>query len=191
MLVRRSLKLQPILIVAVAALAAPTQWRVDPNHSGLVFRVGHLGFSHVHGRFNTFEAEVMIDDERPEESSVKLTVDAASIDTGIERRDERLRGEMFFQVDQHPEVTFVSTKIEATAEREYEVTGDLTILGVTRPVTAKVTRGKTGPAGRDEIHTGFEATLTIDRTEFGMNAMPEVVANQVDLTWSVELIQQP
>lgn len=158
-------------LVVAAALSAPagaeTVWVVDPNHSEAAFRIRHL-VSNVSGRFNEFEGRIQVDEENPADSSVSFTIDAASIDTGNERRDGHLRSEDFFDVENHPEITFESTRVEPKGDGLYHVTGDLTMRGVTKQVTLPVRHlgTMTGMGGRDVA--GFEVETTLDRKDFGI-----------------------
>lgn len=158
-------------LVVAAALGTPVQagtvWVVDPNHSQAAFRIRHL-VSNVNGRFNEFEGRIDVDAENPANSSVSFKIKAASIDTGNDQRDGHLRSPDFFDVENHPEITFESTKVEPKGDDLYHVTGNLTMHGVTKEVTLPVRHlgTMTGMGGRDVA--GFEIETTLDRKDFGI-----------------------
>lgn len=142
-------------------------WAIDPAHSSVEAIARHLMVAKVRGRFGSYEGEIVVGDT-PEDSSVEVTIDAASIDTGETKRDEHLRSPDFLDVENHPTLTFRSTDVHRTGERTLEVAGDLTIRGATRPVTLDVeylgvTRDPWG-----NTRAAFSATTEIDREEFGI-----------------------
>lgn len=161
-----------IAVAALAvALAAPAfaadTWVVDPGHSEVSFQIRHL-MSRVRGVFHDFSATIVKDDD-PAKSSVEFTIQAASIDTGIEDRDKHLRTADFFDVENHPTITFKSTSIEKVSDTEYRVTGPLTLRGVTKEITLPVTFDgeMTDPWGN--LRAGFSTETTLDRKDFGVN----------------------
>ncbi len=141
-------------------------WTLDPAHTSIGFTVRHLMAAKVRGTFKAFEGALEIG-ETPEDSVVHVTIDAASIDTGIEDRDKHLRSEDFFDVEKYPELSFRSTAIRAT-EEGFEVEGDLTIRDVTRPVTLDVEHAGvvTDPWGNEKAI--FSAETKIDREDWGL-----------------------
>jgi polyisoprenoid-binding protein YceI len=158
-------------LALAAAMGAPAQagdtWVVDPSHSEASFRIRHL-VSNVSGRFNEFEGTIEVDKENPSASSVTFKIKTASIDTGNERRDGHLRSADFFDVENHPEITFESTAVEAKGEDLYHVTGNLTMRGVTKEVTLPVQYlGSMAGMGGSET-AGFEIETTIDRKDYGI-----------------------
>jgi polyisoprenoid-binding protein YceI len=163
-----------VLSLAVAALAASPAlaaetYTIDKNHSEASFQVRHLGISNVRGRFEDFDGAIEIDRAKPEASSVSFTIQAASINTNTPDRDKHLRSADFFDVANHPTLTFKSTAVKPNGKDSFLVTGDLTMRGVTKQVSLPVTllgEGK-DPMGNDKI--GFETGVTLNRTEFGLN----------------------
>ncbi len=149
------------------AVAART-FALDKSHSEVIFQVRHL-VTRVRGRFSDFEGTIEFDESAPERSRVRFSAQAASVDTNESQRDQHLRSAEFFDVEQYPILTFSSTRIEPKGGDEYLVTGDLTIHGVTRPVTLPVSYlGKArDPWGNEKM--GFEAETTINRKDFGLN----------------------
>lgn len=146
-----------------------TTYTIDPAHSGAHFTVRHMMITNVRGGFHNVKGTVVYDPENPSNSSVHAEIDAATIDTREAQRDAHLRSADFLDVEKFPTITFRSTQVAAGGEGEWKVTGDLTIHGVTRPVTLHVE----GPAaeGKDpwgNIRSGASATTKIKRSDFGL-----------------------
>lgn len=152
-----------LVVLAIApALAAPTVYKIDPVHSSVGFTVRHI-VSRVPGRFTEFSGEITVDKESPEASKVTAEIDAKSMNTANPKRDDHLKSPDFLDVEKYPKVTFVSTSAKSTGKDKTTVTGDLTLHGVTKPVTLDVTwLGFMGPKA------GFEARTTINRKDFGI-----------------------
>ena len=156
--------------VALAAgplFAAPETYKIDPVHSTIGFKIRHL-VANVTGRFTDVSGLITVDPDHPEASSVEATIKVASIDTTSAMRDKHLKSPDFFDVDKFAEMTFKSKSVKQLDKETADVTGDLTIHGVTKEVVLNVKfLGKaTGPAGSPQ--TGWEATTKINRTDFGL-----------------------
>jgi polyisoprenoid-binding protein YceI len=151
---------------ATATLPATGTWSIDASHSEVGFSVRHLGISKTKGRFGTFTGDIVVA-ERPEDSRVDVVIDAASVDTRDAGRDEHLRSADFFDVATHPELRFSTTSVVAAGDR-WQVTGDLTIAGVTKPVgrDTEVTGLVTDPGGNDRV--AFQASTVVNREDFGL-----------------------
>lgn len=177
------------LALAAPLPAAAEPQVVDKSHAFVTFTVDHLGFSQVHGLFERFDAEISLDPEQVEDSSVRFVIDAASINTFWPKRDEHIRGADFLDVSNHPEIVFESTAVKPTGGDTAEITGDLTIRGVTREVTFEAVLNKIGPSPFDPSTTiaGFTATGTIDRTEFGVSYAAPAVGVMIPVTVSLEM----
>jgi polyisoprenoid-binding protein YceI len=160
-----------------AVEAAPETFTVDPVHSAILFRTKHLNVSHVYGRFNEFSGQITVDDDNLANASVKIDVKAQSLDTGNTKRDDHLRTPDFFSVAQFPTISFVSTAVKKTGDT-YEVTGNLSLHGVTK-------LGK-GPGMEGKTVIGFEGTLDLKRSDFGMTKMVGPVSDEVRLTMAFE-----
>lgn len=163
----------PVLILAAAlAAASPAigaeDYAIDASHASVTFQVRHL-VSQVTGRFNAFEGSVRIDREKPEASSVEFTIQAESIDTSNEKRDEHLRAPDFFDVASHPTISFKSASMKAVGGERYEVTGDFTMHGVTKTITlpVEVVGEMKDPWGKQRI--GFQISATINRKDYGIS----------------------
>lgn len=174
-------------------------WAIDAGHSQVGFAVRHLMISTVRGTLPAVTGTLEIDEERPGNSLVDVRFDAASIDTRNAQRDEHLRSADFLDVEDHPQITFRSTTLEGAsleADAEFAMTGDLTIRGVTRPVTLRVTTTgrNTDPWGGERF--GFLAEGKLDRRDFGLtwNAALEtggvMVSDEVKVTIELEVVRQ-
>ncbi|EUJ21582.1 YceI family protein [Listeria aquatica] len=149
---------------------AVEKWNIDPAHSSVEFQVKHMMVSKVKGAFNTFEADVEMDPENLQDAKIKFTVDAASVDTRQAQRDGHLKSEDFFNTEKYPNITFVSTDITPDGDDEYEITGDLTIREVTKPITFHVTYEGTGKdPNTGNMVAGFEGRGKFNRKDFGLN----------------------
>ena len=155
------------LAFATAVSAAPATWTIDPNHSEVAFSVRHI-FSRVPGNFGKFTGTFVYDPQKPENSTVQADIDASSINTRNDKRDNHLRSEDFFYVEKFPTLTFQSTKVTATGDKKLKVDGNLTMRGVTKPVTLDVTFLGSGPTMGGESRSGFEAVTTVNRKDFGI-----------------------
>ena len=173
-------------VPALSVQAAP--FDLDPSHAVLVFEVNHLGFSDTIGTFNAFSADLDIDVDEPEKSQAKFVFDAASVDTNWDARDEHLRNADFLNVEVHKEVVFEVTGISLQSDTTALVTGDLTLLGVTRPVTFDTQLNNWGPHPfREEQQViGFTAEGEIQRSEWGMTTFSPAVGETVKLKLSFE-----
>lgn len=194
----------PALLAATAAAApsvrpaeapatAPVQWRIDQSHSEVTFRIRHL-VSRVRGRFNTFGGTITADPASLGGGSVSVEIQTASIDTNHERRDTHLRSADFFDAENHPAITFRSTRVVAQG-RELQVHGNLTIRGITRPVVLQGQMLEVGGApGRRRI--GFEAETQINRLDYNVswNRAAEgggvVLGDEVSISIAVEAVEQ-
>jgi polyisoprenoid-binding protein YceI len=166
---RRSRTFPVFLLAALVALpaAAADTWVVDRSHAEVSFQVRHLMVK-VRGHFQDFEANIQADAAKPEASSVVFTVKTASINTSNEGRDKHLRSADFFDVENHPEMTFKSSAIKATGKDTFDVAGTLTIRGISKEIVLPVTfQGfLKDPWGKEKA--GFETSVTLNRKDFGM-----------------------
>jgi polyisoprenoid-binding protein YceI len=172
--------------ISAAMPASAQTYQIDPVHSSLLFRVKHMDTAYVYGMFTSMKGTVVVDEANPARSSINIEVDANSVYTHNEQRDNHLRGPDFFNTRQFPTITFKSTQVRRINANTVQVRGDLTIRGVTRPITASVTltgKGK-NPQGKDII--GFETTFTIRRSEFGIRYGLPGLGDEVQVTLSIE-----
>ncbi len=178
------------VVMAMPAVAATTAWNLDPNHTNAQFFVKHLGISTVQGDFTKVTGTVMLDDQDITKSSVNVTIDATSIDTRVQRRDDDLKSEHFLNVAKFPDITFQSTKVAKTGDNTLQVTGNLTIRGVTKEVTLDVT-GPTAPITAMGVRRGFSATTKINRQDFGVSADPGMVGDELTILIDGEMALPP
>jgi polyisoprenoid-binding protein YceI len=176
-----------------------TTWQLDPAHSSIEFAVKHMMFTTVRGRFKDFKGTITADESNPDQSVVTVEIDAKSIDTGVADRDAHLRSADFLDVENHPTITFRSTKVDGAAKREgdkFRVTGDLSIRGTTIPVTLDAEYEGTGKDPWGGIRAGSRATTKIDRRDWGLkwNQALEtggiLVANEVRVEIEVQAVKQ-
>jgi polyisoprenoid-binding protein YceI len=173
-----------------------TTWKIDPAHSGADFKVKHMMISHVKGSFSGLSGTLIENPADPTQSTVEATVDISTIATGDAQRDAHLKSADFFDAETYPQMTFKSAEVIKKGEGEYAVTGDLTLHGVTRPVTFAV-EGPSAP-GKDpwgNTRIGLSATTKINRKDFGLswNAALEtggiLVGEDVQITLEVQFIK--
>ena len=182
----RQLILAAILTTCgTAALAAET-YTVDPVHSSISFMISHAGISNIHGRFNDFSGKFTIDPSDPTKSSFALTIPIESIDTNNVKRDEHLRAPDYFNAKQFPTMSFQSTKVKATDDG-YDVTGDLTMHGVTKPVSFKLKGGHQVvefPTGTPRV--GVVSTFSLSRSAYGIDVEPKGLGDEITIVVGIE-----
>lgn len=181
------------MTVAVATDLTAGTWSIDPVHSSINFSVRHLMVSKVRGSFETFSGAITVaEDGTP---SVSATIDVNSIDTRNEQRDAHVRSADFFDADNHPTATFVSTGVRPDGD-DYIVDGDFTLKGVTKPVSLKLEYNGVNPGMGQGPVAGFEASVVLNRKDFGIDIdMPletggTVVGDKVTITLEIEALKQ-
>jgi len=181
-----------LLLAAPLAIAQTSTWTPDPAHSEVDFAVQHMQLTMVHGRMGKVSGTIQLNDADLTKSSVQIAIDTAGIDTGVAMRDNDLRSANFFDVAQYPTATFASTSI-AKKGGGYTVIGNLTLHGVTKPVTLEVDApaGPINGMGHKE-HMGFSATTTISRTAFGIGTKypSSMLGDDIKLTIEVDAVKQ-
>jgi len=176
-------------LVFVGVVRAADQYKVDPVHSSVIFRIQHLGVSYLYGRFNDKSGTVTIDESDPTKDAFDVSVKTDSIDTANPMRDKDLKSGDFFSVQEFPAITFKSTAVKPTGDNKLEVTGDLTLHGKTKSIT--VTLDRTGTKDTRMGHrTGLEGSFTVKRSEYGMDHMLDAVGDEVTLMISLESVKQ-
>ena len=187
-----------IFALALPAVAPAATWTIDPDHSNVGFKVRHLMVSNVRGNFEKHVGTVEINDRDITKSKVSVTVDTASVNTNVAKRDAHLRSPDFFDVVKYPTMTFVSKKVVRAGQDRLKITGDLTLHGVTREVVLDVE----GPSQESKdpwgnIRRGASASTTVNRKDFGLlwNKTLEtggvVVGDDVTITLEIEMIKEP
>ena len=179
-----------LLYTGAGVPAKAADYVIDPIHSFIQFRTMHLGYSWLVGRFNRFEGTMTYDPlAGPESQSIRLTIDAASLDTNHAERDKHLRSDDFFDVEQYPTVTFISTSYQG-GEDGGTLTGELTLLGITKTVSFDVRRIGEGDDPWGGYRAGFEGSYILKRSEFGMDYNLGPAAEEVDIHLMIEAIRQ-
>jgi polyisoprenoid-binding protein YceI len=166
------------LLIAHSAWAADT-YVLDKAHSTIGFQIRHL-FSNVPGKFDDFTGTILFDEANPDQSSVEVNINTASIDTGVKMRDDDLRSPNFFDAAKYPETTFKSKSVKSTGKDTFDVTGDLTMHGVTKELVLKVELiGKGSGMKEGSIVSGWDATAALKRSEFGLAWSKVIEGTQV------------
>lgn len=184
---KRTLIAAALALVSTVAFAAPVTYKIDANHTDVVATWSHFGFSHPIANFLQVDGTLVYDAARPSDSKVEVTLPLAGLDAQVPDLTEHLRSADFFDAQQFPNATFKSTSVKAAGKGKLIVVGDLTIRGITKPVTLNVTFNKQGihPLGQREA-VGFDATATIKRTDFGLGKYAPNVSDEVKLTITTE-----
>jgi polyisoprenoid-binding protein YceI len=179
-----------LLALAATTVAQADSFKIDPVHSAILFKINHFGAGNVWGRFDTFSGTFTIDQNDPSKDAVSIEIKTDSVDTNAPDRDKHIKSPDFFNAAQYPTTTFKSTSVKKVDDKTYEITGDLTLRGVTKPVTLDVKAIGTGTGPKGEFRAGFEATTTLKRSEFEVKTFLPAVGDDVALTIAVEGIKQ-
>ena len=174
---------------SVSCANAADTFKVDPVHSFVLFSVQHLGIANTYGRFNDITGTVVFDKDNPSKSSVELSVPVESLDTHNSLRERSLKSPDFFDARTFPTMTFKSTQVEGSGET-LKVSGDLTIRGVTKPLTVDFKKGGEGKGVFGEMRGGGETRFTIKRSDFGMNFQQGAVGDEVSIILSLEGVKK-
>ncbi len=181
-----------VMGITMAASAQTSTWKIDPVHSGVDFKLRHLGVSNVRGTFSKPTGVIRLDEKDLTHSSVEAMIQADTVNTSDDARDKHLKGAEFFDVEKYPAITFKSTSL-ANSGGKLTMTGDLTMNGVTKPVTLALD----GPApaqtdGKGVTRSGFSATGTVHRPDFNFGSKygPPMIGNDVQFTIDIEMDKQ-
>jgi polyisoprenoid-binding protein YceI len=176
-------------LISLPVWAADT-YNIDPRHTFPTYEISHFGWSTQRGRFDKTSGKIVLD-RSAKSGTVEVSIDTASIDTGVEKLNEHLSSEDFFNVAKHPTITFKASKIVFSGDSPSSVPGELTILGVTKPATLTITRFNCGmhPVLKKEV-CGADATATVKRSEFGMTKYLPALGDDVKLLLNVESIKE-
>jgi len=181
------------LAMAASVAAQGRTWQIDPIHTAAQFSVRHLGVSTVRGAFTKVSGSAMHDPADPSKDSLEATIDASSVNTRVEMRDNDLRSPHFFDVQKYPTITFHSKSAKSAGSGKLQITGDLTMHGVTKEVVLDVDGPSAAikdPMGKGQ-RIGASATTKVTRQDFGITADPGVVGDEITITIDVELTQPP
>jgi len=187
------LKTQLAAFLVTTALALPAaaadSYTVDPSHTYPNFEINHLGFSTMHGRFGATTGKITID-AAARSGSIDITIDATSIDTGHAKRDAHLKSEEFFNVGKFPTLAYKASKLKFDGDKLSGADGELTLLGVTKPVSLAITAFRCGPHPMNKKQMcGANATTTIKRSEFGLSTYVPAVGDEVTISIEVEAVK--
>ena len=172
-------------LVGLGRPATADDYVIDAAHSGVAFQISHLNLSYVHGRFDSFAGSFTLDSSDPARSSFNLNIKTESVDTNNGQRDTHLRSPDFFNAKQFPAITFASTTVKPI-EGGYEVTGNLTIHGETKPVTFSLKGGRTAAFPPGVPRTGFSTELMLKRSDFGVGKPTPALGDDVQVSISFE-----
>jgi polyisoprenoid-binding protein YceI len=176
-------------IIPFQAIAADT-YQVDSVHSYVLFRIKHFDVGYSYGRFNEPTGSFRYDETTPSNNSIELQVNAKDVDTNVAKRDNHLRSPDFFDVEKYPLIAFRSSSVKKLDNNSFQISGNLSLLGKTRPITVRVRQTGAGKDPFGNHRRGFETTFTIKRSDFGMDFMMGALSDEVDLTVSLEGIRQ-
>lgn len=187
---KKTLLAATLVALPLAAQAEPEAYKLDASHSQILFSYNHLGYSTTWGMFSGFEGDIQFDQEDPANSSVTVSFPVRSMFTGWEGRFEHFMSADFFGAEEDEMVTFVSTDIEVTGDNSANIIGDLTLNGITKPVTLSATLNQTGDHPMEgKPWAGFDATATLLRSDFEVGAFAPFVSDEVQVQISIEAMK--
>ncbi|MBJ8497612.1 YceI family protein [Acinetobacter oleivorans] len=165
-----------VALVSSVTLAAPVDYKIDPTHTATVFSWNHFGFSTPSANFSDIQGVIKVDNAKPANSSVNVTIPLSSVNTNVPALDKEFQEEAWFNAAKYPNITFKSTKVETKDKKHFKITGDLTVKGVTKPVVLDAVLNKQGEHPMAKVPAiGFNATTSFKRSDFGLgNYVPNV-----------------
>ncbi|WP_180027761.1 YceI family protein [Acinetobacter sp. YH16032] len=176
-----------VLSVATVSFAKPVEYKIDPTHTATVFTWDHFGFSTPSGNFSDIQGTIKVDNEKPANSAVNVTIPLSSINTNVKALDEHLLKPDFFDAEKYPNITFKSTKVQPNGKNKYKITGDLTIKNVTKPVVLDAVLNKQAEHPMTKAQSiGFNATTSFDRSAFGVGAYVPNVGDKITVNITTE-----
>jgi polyisoprenoid-binding protein YceI len=189
-MIRKFLFCFSAILFISSAFAQVETWKLDPAHSAAQFAVRHMGISTVRGEFRKVSGSANYDPADPGKTALDATIDATTVDTRVDMRDNDLRSPNFLDVQKYPTITFKSKRAESAGSGKLKITGDLTIHGVTREAVLDVD-GPTAPVKdpKGNVHMGASASTIINRKDFGVNGAPGMVGDEITITIDTELVK--
>ncbi|OTG69070.1 polyisoprenoid-binding protein [Acinetobacter sp. ANC 4470] len=173
--------------VATLSLAKPVAYQIDPTHTATVFSWNHFGFSTPSANFTDIQGTINIDNEKPANSSVNVTIPLSSINSNVPALDKEFQQEAWFNAAKYPNITFKSTKVETKDKKHFKITGDLTVKGITKPVVLDAVLNKQAVHPMSKLPTiGFNATTSFDRSAFGIGAYVPNVGDKITVNITTE-----
>lgn len=179
-----------LLMSSVSAFADNYEIDSKGMHASINFKIQHLGYSWLTGRFNTFDGKLTYDADKPNSASIEVNIDTSSIDSNHAERDKHLRSDDFLDVSKYPKATFKSTSYQSTSATTGVMKGNLTLHGVTKPLQLQVTKIGEGKDPWGGYRVGFQATTSFDRTDFGVSKNLGPKSNKVDLDLHIEGVKK-
>lgn len=178
------------LAVALASsvtLAAPVDYKIDPTHTATIFSWNHFGFSTPSANFSDIQGVIKVDNAKPANSSVNVTIPLSSVNTNVPALDKEFQEEAWFNAAKYPNITFKSTKVETKDKKHFKITGDLTVKGVTKPVVLDAVLNKQGEHPMAKVPAiGFNATTSFNRSEFGLGSYVPNVGDKITVNITTE-----
>ena len=178
------------LAVAIASsvtLAAPVDYKIDPTHTATVFSWNHFGFSTPSANFTDIQGVIKVDNAKPANSSVEVTIPLSSVNTNVPALDKEFQEEAWFNAAKYPNITFKSTKLETKDKKHFKITGDLTVKGITKPVVLDAVLNKRGIHPMSKLDTvGFNATTSFNRSAFGIGNLVPNVGDKITVNITTE-----
>lgn len=165
-----------VALASTITLAAPVDYKIDPTHTATVFSWNHFGFSTPSANFSDIQGVIKVDNAKPANSSVNVTIPLSSVNTNVPALDKEFQEEAWFNAAKYPNITFKSTKVETKDKKHFKITGDLTVKGITKPVVLDAVLNKQGEHPMAKVPAiGFNATTSFNRSDFGLgNYVPNV-----------------
>lgn len=173
--------------VAAVSIAKPVDYKIDPTHTATVFNWNHFGFSMPSANFSDIQGTISVDNAKPANSSVNVTIPLASLNTNVKALDDHLKTADFFDAEKYPNITFKSTKVQALGNNKYKITGNLTVKDVTKPVVLDAVLNKQGEHPMTKAQSiGFNATTSFDRSAFGVGGYVPNVGDKITVSITTE-----
>ena len=173
--------------IATFSIAKPVAYKIDPTHTATVFSWNHLGFSTPSANFTDIQGTINVDNEKPVNSSVNVTIPVSSINSNVPALDKEFQQEGWFDAAKYPNITFKSTKLETKDKKHFKITGDLTVKGITKPVVLDAVLNKRGIHPMSKLDTvGFNATTSFNRSAFGIGNLVPNVGDKITVNITTE-----
>ena len=173
--------------VATFSMAKPVDYKIDPTHTATVFTWNHFGFSTPSANFSDIQGTISVDNAKPADSSVNVTIPLSSLNTNVAALDEHLKNADFFDAAKYPNITFKSTKVQALGKNKYKITGNLTVKDVTKPVVLDAVLNKHGEHPMTKAQSiGFNATTSFNRSAFGVESYVPNVDDKITVNITTE-----
>ncbi|OCZ57738.1 YceI family protein [Acinetobacter seifertii] len=176
-----------VALASTVTLAAPVDYKIDPTHTATVFSWNHFGFSTPSANFSDIQGVIKVDNAKPSNSSVNVTIPLSSVNTNVPALDKEFQQEAWFNAAKYPNITFKSTKVETKDKKHFKITGDLTVKGVTKPVVLDAVLNKQGEHPMAKVPAiGFNATTSFNRSEFGLGSYVPNVGDKITVNITTE-----